>query len=213
MPPATGLRQERTVERPDMPSQLSAQDEPRPFWVWADLREPLVRESLDRSGEFLSVADVHERVAALPFVENPGFMGRLSPFGLNVVREYTVEYRLELKRLRQYLHYPSRLSAIFLFASEEDAWRYARAYPDRTRYRHLLALGTRGEYRWSWHDSAWIELMRAEPEPPERLDEMADAYWRGEPVPPSCRAGVESIREVLLLGRVAVQDRDRQGPG
>ncbi|KQW46236.1 MULTISPECIES: hypothetical protein [unclassified Roseateles] len=106
-------------------SNLISQDGPRDFWVWADMHEPLVREGLQRSGEFVSAARVEEKVAALPFVENPGFLGQLSPFGLNVVRDYAVEYRLELHRLRQFLSHPSRMSAIFLFGFEGDAWRYA----------------------------------------------------------------------------------------
>lgn len=179
---------------------------PRHCWVWADLREPLVRSSLRRWGEFFSVAEVWERVAALPFVENPGFLGRLSPFGLNVLRDYTVEYRLELRRLRRFAHHPSRLGAIFLFANEAEAWRYAQAYPERTAQRHLLRVVTRGRCRCSWHDGGWIELLRSGAVRRHRLDEMADAYWRGEAVHPpvECHAEVASIWELLLLGRIAV---------
>lgn len=196
-------------------SNLCVQDAPRPFWVWADMQEPLVREGLQQSGEFLSAADVDERVAALPFVENPGFLGRLSPFGLNVVRDYAAEYRLELTRLRSFLPYPSRLGAIFVFSSEEDAWRYADTYPERTRGRHLLRVMSVGEVRWSWHDSGWIELLRADPGPPQRLDDMTHAYWRGEPVfgHPLAGAAAASIREVMLLGRIGVQhDHGPQNP-
>lgn len=197
-----------------MPPQrnLHGHDVPHDFWVWADLREPLVRQGLLSSGEFVSAAHVEEKVAALPFVENPGFMGQLSPFGLNVVRDYAVEYRLELMRLRQFLGCPSRLSAIFLFGAEGDAWRYARAYPERTRHRHLLRVTTRGAVRWSWHDSGWIEVLRALPQDAPQLQAMAAAYWRGEPAVqglPCCPAPA-CIIEVLFLGRIAV--RHDHGP-
>jgi len=190
-----------------MMPNLNSQGAPHDFWVWADLREPRVREGLQGSGEFRSAAQVEEKVAALPFVENPGFLGQLSPFGLNVVRDYAVEYRLELQRLRRFLTHPSRLSAIFLFGEEDDAWRYARTYPERTLHRHLLRVTTCGGARWSWHDSGWIEVLRATPPGSERLDDMACAYWRGDEAPqglhfcpaPAC------IFEVLFLGRIAVQ--------
>lgn len=205
-----------TLERPPgrMPpnSNLNRQQAPRDFWVWADLHEPLVREGLQGSGEFLSAARVEEKVAALPFVENPGFLGRLSPFGLNVVRDYAVEYRLELQRLRRFLGHPSRMSAIFLFGFEGDAWRYASAYPERTRHRHLLRVTTCGTARWSWHDSGWIEVLRSAPPDFERLDDMVCAYWRGEEASrglPFCPQP-ECIFEVLFLGRIAV--RHDHGP-
>lgn len=43
------------------PLNLKRQDAPCDFWVWADLHEPLVRQGLHGSGEFLSAAQVEEK--------------------------------------------------------------------------------------------------------------------------------------------------------
>jgi hypothetical protein len=187
----------------------------REFWLWADLDEPLVRQGLANSGRFVSACGVGTQQVVLPFIENPGFLGPLSPFGLNVVREYAAEYRLELARLRHFLEYPSRLSAIFLLNSEDDARRYAEHHPQQTRTRELLRAWCEGPCRYSEHDSRWIDVLRTTDQA-HAPNEMAHGYWRGEPVPPPVLeaarlpTGPQPLSEVLFLGEMRVSQGERR---
>jgi hypothetical protein len=188
----------------------------REFWLWADLDEPLVREGLAGSGRFVSACEVGTQQVVLPFIENPGFLGPLSPFGLNVVREYQAEYRLELARLRRVLEYPSRLSAIFLLNTEDDAWRYAEFHAQQTRSRQLLRAWCEGTCHYSEHDSRWIDVLRAADLPHAARNEMAHGYWQGDPVPSEVLArarlprGPHGPSEVLFVGEIRVSLGERR---
>jgi hypothetical protein len=187
----------------------------REFWLWADLEEPMVRQGLAGSGRFVSACEVGSQQVVLPFIENPGFLGPLSPFGLNVVREYRAEYRLELARLRHFLDYPSRLSAIFLLNTQDDAWRYAEHHRQQTGSRRLLRAWCEGPCHCSEHDSRWIDVLRTADLPDAARNEMAHGYWQGDPVPPQALEaarlprGADGLSEVLFVGEIRVSLRER----
>ena len=59
------------------------------------------------------------------FTPNPDFEGDITPFQHGIMREYMAEYNLEKGReFHNFKSYPSRLNAIYLFDSEEEANKY-----------------------------------------------------------------------------------------
>lgn len=56
----------------------------------------------------------------LPFIPNPNAVGALSPFTLNTINNYRVEYEAETIRRQWYKDVPSRLTAVFAFERWED---------------------------------------------------------------------------------------------
>jgi hypothetical protein len=65
----------------------------------------------------------------LPFVPNPGRSAdALSPFLVNTMNSYRVEYDAELCRRQHFKQSPSRLTGIYAFESLEDCQRASAAY-------------------------------------------------------------------------------------
>ena len=67
--------------------------------------------------------DPDQPVDLLPFVPNPCMNPKMySPFTSTVMTNYRLEWDAEQCRLRHFPTYPSRLSAIFAFGSQEDCF-------------------------------------------------------------------------------------------
>ena len=94
------------------------------------------------------------------FLPNPDFRGFVSPFQNNLLRAYTAEHNLELSRERFFPAHPSRLRAVFLLPSELEALAYAASHPDHVAQRELRRVRTNGPYRYSVHDSSWVDFLR-----------------------------------------------------
>jgi hypothetical protein len=188
--------------------QLVEGVEPATFWVWVDPDSPTLKQRLERRapgdpGSFGSAAGLDAREAVLPFVHNPAFSGELSPFALNVLHEYAAEYALELHRARHCAHCPSRLCAIFLLRSHDEAVAYGDRHARQVDRRVLVPVQTVGGWRASVHDSRWIDRLRAHRGlGPREADRIAGHYWRGD----ACDGHGPPVYEVLLLGRIAFRD-------
>lgn len=97
-----------------------------------------------------------------------------------LVQSYFAEYNLEFFRQRSFGHYPSRLHALFLFATRIDAENYRQKFPARVFGKQLTRVCTRGAYLCSYHDASWIEYLHL----PHNMDldtlgQLAQAYWSG----------------------------------
>ena len=99
------------------------------------------------------------------------------------VQNYFAEYHLEYFRQRRYNHFPSRLHALLLFATQTDAMSFQRKHARQVLGKNLTCAKTRGAYFCSFHDASWLDYLRL----PHSLslaalDEVAEHYWSGHTV-------------------------------
>lgn len=71
------------------------------------------------------------------FIPNPDLQGDITPYQLNIMREYRAEYNLELGSENGFISYPSRLNAIYLFESSSEAHRYKDSHLEQVGNRIL----------------------------------------------------------------------------
>lgn len=198
--------------------QVTVDDSEREFFVWINPNYVITRNNIAFEGGFAGGPsregdDVPDN---LMFVANPSAVQiGFTPFHLNVIQNYQVEYNLELLRHEEFAEFPSRLYALFLFDDRAEAEKYAESHPNQTENRLLKRGLSVGRYKLSAHDGAWVDFLRL----PRLLDtetftSCARAYWSGE------RAdAVElsafgkpwkgtSFREVVFYGRLNFPNRD-----
>jgi hypothetical protein len=141
---------------------------------------------------------------------NPDFRDvPISPFSLGLIRPYLAEYHLETARAARFQSYPSRLSAMYLLGSKEDAEKYRDYNMSHVGNRELMRVATIGNYLVSEHDSSWIEFLRlGHSLDDETIHQVANAYWAGASVE-SCELSSMGkswtrppLREFLFEGAV-----------
>ena len=184
------------------------------FFVWIDPKSATAAHNLKLTGKFFSVP-LADPSKLLPFLPNPNYKDVfVSPFSSGLMRPYVAEYNLELARSAKFSSYPSRLNAIFLLSSREEAEKYRERNPDHVGRRILKTARTCGHYVLSEHDSNWIEFLRLD----HSLDEetttlVSEAYWRGLNVESTSLMSrgtawtARPIREVLYHGQIEFADR------
>lgn len=194
-------------------SNIVESSEPADFYVFVDPTDWLVRHQVGLIGSFSSIPP-DETGETLMFLPNPKYQGFIAPFQNNLVRNYRAEYNLELTRQRYYPEYPSRLNSIFLLWTKENADKYQVRHPEHVAHRVLKKVRSTGGYRYSLHDSAWVNFLRLN----HSMDQdtvkfVTDMYWGGGFV---CHQKLESmghpwtdepIMEALFLGRIEFYDR------
>lgn len=188
------------------------------FFVWINPNDFLARHQITEIGSFFSGGNLQERKTNLMFIPNPEFKGDITPFQINVMRNYMVEYNLELCRMTYLKSYPSRLNAIFLFHSEEEAQKYKKRHGMHIQERILKKIKTVGPYIYSQHDSSWIDFLRlGHCMTPENTERSCKSYWQGITVE---QCELESIGEPwmespiiesLFSGRIEFYDRNLDG--
>ena len=124
------------------------------------------------------------------------------------VQNYFAEYHLEFFRQRRFKEFPSRLQSKLLFISRVDALAFYRKNVQFLSYKVLGCVQTTSEYTLSYHDAAWLEVLRrANNLSLPELDNIAENYWSGKTV--QSVGGIETesgfwnesqIIEVLLQG-------------
>lgn len=193
-------------------TNLFVSDEEREFFVWVDPSSRLVEHNMRFTGSFVAIGNEGEKI---PFIPNPNWsMGMISPFQLGITRNYIVEHNLEINRERRYADYPSRLEAMYLLNSVNDARRYAENNSNHISGRVLKRAITVGKYKYSIHDSAWINFLRMDHSiSDEDIGKISDCYWEnvliegcelkshGQPY------SAKSFAEVLFLGRIDFSNR------
>jgi hypothetical protein len=131
------------------------------------------------------------------------------------MREYMAEYNLELGRERYFADYPSRLNAIYLFASEAEAHKYKKRHMEHVVDRILSKVHSVTPCVYSVHDSSWVDFLRlTHSVDSESFDNVSKAYWSGVRVEDSKLLSMrepwsqEAILEILFLGRIEFYDRN-----
>jgi hypothetical protein len=194
-------------------------DQKREFFVWVSPALFLIQNNLGLVGSFTGgpIIPGIDGPEGLLFVPNPNPKARqcsISPFHLGVIREYHVEYELEVVRYRDFRALPSRLHALYLLESREAAERYGDAHPDHVQGRILKRAETNGPYTYSIHDSAWIRFLRLpSSKDQETMESCAHGYWSGARITEGKFTSMgkpwtaPSVLEVLFYGRVDFPNR------
>jgi hypothetical protein len=99
------------------------------FWIWVDPSNWLTRHQVTVVGSFTSLLPTDGSKETLMFLPNPNFQGFVGVFQNNILRQYIVEYNLELQRQASFPRFPSRLHCIFLFDSEGGSAEISRKAP------------------------------------------------------------------------------------
>jgi hypothetical protein len=194
-------------------SNIVESRDPADFYVFVDPHDRLIQHQVGLIGSFFS-NHADATAETLMFLPNPKYQTFITPFQNNLVRNYAAEYNLEITRQRYFPEYPSRLNAIFLLWTKENAEKYQSRHPKHVADRILKKVKTNGHYKYSLHDSAWINFLRlGHSMDEEALLFVSNAYWTGQMV---CHHTLESmgkpwtdepIMEALFLGRVDFYDR------
>jgi len=196
-------------------SDLIITNESIDFWVWINPEHLLTKLNVENTGRIFSGGLVAKGKSNLMFIPNPEFGGDISLFNMGINNNYNVEYILETFRLRSCPDHPSRLMALFLFFSKEEAEIYQQTHEDHVKNRNLKKCHSCGKVTYSIHDSAWIDFMRGWGMKDDfTINNCCNSYWRGINVK-DCKLSQfgepwsqEPAREVLLLGQVEFYNRN-----
>lgn len=190
-------------------------EELKDFYIWINPKNWLVRHQIETVGGFFSGRSLTERKTNLMFIPNPEFKGDITLFQLNLMQKYIVEYQFEICREAFFKEYPSRLNAIFLFHSEEEAQKYKERNINHVQGRILKKVKSIGSYIYSKHDSSWVDFMRlAITMDKQSINDSCKTYWSGINVK-SCELlskgepwTEDPIIETLFLGRIDFYDKN-----
>ncbi len=117
------------------------------------------------------------------FIPNENFSGFISPFQANLLWSYKAEYNLEMSRRKYFIDYPSRLRAIFLFDTEEEARKYHNENARHVEGRKLILVKSVGKYCFSKHDCNWIDFLRLKVGSDNNtIHSICESYWKGNTV-------------------------------
>lgn len=173
-----------------------------------------MRHQIEKTGSFFSGGHLEPRETNLMFIPNPKFKGDIAPFQLNIMQNYIAEYQFELCREAYFSHYPSRLNAIFLLHSEQEAHKYKERHKKHVEGRILKKVKSVGACLYSQHDSTWLDFLRlGHCMAKEDTNDCCKVYWQGIHVE---RCELQSlgkrwsetpIIETLFLGRIEFYDR------
>ena len=199
------------------PAGPPPETDPDDFFVWVSPKDWFVQRSLEEAGYFtggplLAPDDDPRRLLFVPNSDCPD-REALTPFHLNIVKNYQIEYALDLVRWQHYRDKPSRLFALFLLPSEDEAELYRRTHADHVGGRVLKRGRAVGPHRYSTHDAGWIDFLREAPDlDDETFSRCAHAYWLGQRVggdvalPDGTPWRGCSVREVLFYGKLGFPD-------
>ncbi|MEH2302380.1 hypothetical protein [Nostoc sp.] len=112
------------------------------YFIFVNLANPFAKHNLQFTGQILSagytsvlqysdleVQYLEGKLNYLPFVINEQIStGFLSFYCASAITDYRVEYDAEMRRLLSFAKLPSRLSAVYAFATEEDCREAQRLY-------------------------------------------------------------------------------------
>lgn len=196
-------------------SNIHSSSEQRDFFVFVDPENWLVQHHVKIIGCFTSTPQLQPGGSSLALLPNPNFHGAISPFQNGMIMNYISDYNLEIHRADRYKLYPSRLSALFLLNSLDDAELYRSAHPDHVSGRILKRCTTNSQYIYSTHDAAWVDFMRlGHSMNDQTILNVTSAYWEGERATANIATTMgkpwipNSVQEVLFLGRVDFSNRD-----
>lgn len=198
--------------------------EEKDFFVWVNPKTFSIKHQIGLVGSFTSVSPNLDNLFALPpfngnnlmFIPNPSFNnGMISPFQNNLIRNYRVEYNLELARKSAFESYPPRLEALYLLETREDAQKYFDEHVSHVGNRILKRVKSVGSYTYSKHDSSWIDFCRLEHSmDADTIQYVSNAYWNGDSVENHQLMSMGSvwtkspIMEILYMGKIDFYSKD-----
>ncbi len=190
-------------------------DESKDFWIWINPKHWLVRHQIQTTGSFFSGGSLIPRETNIMFIPNPKFKGGITPFQSNLMQKYIAEYNFELSRESFFPDYPSRLNAIFIFHSEDNAQKYKERHFGHVSDRILKKVKSIGRCVYSQHDSSWVDFMRlGHSMDKDSINNTCKSYWQGINVENCELQSMEkpwttnNIIETLFLGRIEFYDRN-----
>lgn len=194
---------------------LNISSEQREFYVFVNPSNFLVQHNIGLIGSIASTPQLSQNSSPLMFLPNPDYQDAISPFQNGMLVNYIADYNLEIHRVDRYSHYPSRLKAVFLLNSLEDAKKYKTFHPNHVNDRVLKRCVTKGEFLFSLHDAAWVDFLRL----PHSLDDetifnITSSYWEGNKAQSGMATSFgkawepNSIQEVLFVGQLDFPNRD-----
>jgi len=194
-------------------SNIYQGNEERDFWVWVNPNNWLVNHQISVTGQFFSGGLVNDKKSNLMFIPNPDFSGDITPFQMSMMNEYMADYNLEINREAYFANYPSRLNAIFLLPTEDEAEKYRERHMGHVGDRVLKKVKTIDNYLFSRHDSGWVDFMRqGHSMDNDTIHNVTQAYWKGVSVE-DCELksmgkpwSQTLITEVLYIGSVGFYD-------
>jgi len=185
------------------------------YWVWINPDNWLVNHQISITGGFTSGGLRNTGNSNLMFIPNPDFKSDITPFQFGIMREYLAEYNLELGRETYFADYPSRLNAIYLFDSEEEAYKYKEKQKQHVSGRILKRGHSVGPSVYSKHDSSWVDFLRlTHSTDATTISNVCQAYWNGTKVEDCELASMgnpwsqDVIFEVLFIGGLMFYDRN-----
>ncbi|MFO8827599.1 hypothetical protein SC657_08615 [Legionella pneumophila] len=186
------------------------------FFFWVDPKNAIIFNNICNSG---CVSSNPENSSNNPeenllFVPNPKYKGFITPYQNNIVKRIRAEYWLETFRPS---NYPSRLQALYLFISEQDAMEYNKIHMSHTKDRELIKGISSKSCLYSIHDSGWFDFLCKD----VSLDEetarnSAIQYWSGMKI---CDSQVylygnswsqTPTMEVLFYGILNISEPDKE---
>ncbi|MBU3979178.1 hypothetical protein KJ980_03390 [Patescibacteria group bacterium] len=177
------------------------------FYIWIDINNPVIFNNFNVGS--LNSASVFPENDNLSFLPNPRAGGFVSLFHANLIWKYRTEYNLELSRGYYYKIYPSRLEAIYLLPSYQEAVKYKQKHQEHIKDRLLKKVFSVDDYIYSTHDTGWIDFChRIGMMDQETQNNVYKSYWQGIRV---CDCQLQSqgkpwtsdpVIEILFLGRV-----------
>lgn len=198
-------------------SNLFTSEKSVDFWVWVNPHDWITRQQIIESGGFTAGGMLQDIKMNLPFLPNPEYKRDITPFQLNLTRNYRTEYNLELTREQFFPKYPSRMNAVFLFISEDEAQKYKELHADHVYGRilkkcHSVVIPC----MYSLHDCSWVDFLRITSSIDlKSLENANKAYWSGNKAQDYKLQSMggetwiqEACFEALFLGRVEFYDRN-----
>ncbi len=190
-------------------------DKPVDYWIWINPENWLVRHQIEFTGGFTSGGLLKKGNSNLMFTPNPDFQSDITPFQFGIMREYMAEYNLEMGREKYASNYPSRLNAIYLLESKDEAQKYKKRHMSHVGNRILKKVHSIGSYVYSKHDSSWVDFLRlTHSVDSETIAYVSKSYWGGVNVEDRQLLSMgkpwtqSPIIEILFLGRIEFYDKN-----
>lgn len=149
------------------------------FYVWIDAKNPIIFHNIVLTGHICSVQNpaMDNLEDNLLFIPNPKYKGSISPYHNNIVRKLRTEYILEDYRPKQY---PSRMHALYLCQTKEEAEEYKNIHPKHVEGRILISGTANSNNHYSLHDSGWFDFLCKDTIIDQQLSiDCARHYWAG----------------------------------
>lgn len=152
----------------------------RDFYFWVDPKNFISFHNIAVIGQISNppLSQANNQNENLLFIPNPNYKHSfVTPYHNNITKRIRAEYSLEIGRP---LNYPSRMQALYLLDSKQDAEVYKQIHMSHVNDRVLIVGKTVGEYIYSIHDSGWFDYLCLDANfDSNTVKNCVDVYWEG----------------------------------